>query len=180
MLFYLLSRRRARASCSTRLGYPLDRAAIPDHVDYYLARTCHGSTLSAVVHAWVLARAHRDQALEFLDRGRWPATSRTSRAAPPRKASTWPRMAGGADLLQRCFAGIEPRLDCLHVSPCWPTEPVTSPSWCATRATTSGSPCPGPVCVSTRSRGGQPGACHLRRDDVPAGSGQQLEIPLTG
>ena len=31
-------------------------AQIADTTDYYLARTSHGSTLSAVVHAWVLAR----------------------------------------------------------------------------------------------------------------------------
>jgi trehalose/maltose hydrolase-like predicted phosphorylase len=31
-------------------------------------------------------------------------------------------LVGGADLLQRCFAGVEPRLDSLHVSPCWPAE----------------------------------------------------------
>ena len=42
-----------------RLGYRLDRATIPKIVDYYLSRTSHGSTLSAIVHAWVLARSDR-------------------------------------------------------------------------------------------------------------------------
>jgi trehalose/maltose hydrolase-like predicted phosphorylase len=36
-------------------------------VDYYIARTSHGSTLSGVVHTWVLARANRDRAMEFFE-----------------------------------------------------------------------------------------------------------------
>lgn len=32
---------------------------IPKNVDYYLARTSHGSTLSQAVHSWVLARSDR-------------------------------------------------------------------------------------------------------------------------
>jgi hypothetical protein len=58
MLFYLLSADELRAVFA-RLGYRLDRETIPKTVKYYLARTSHGSTLSAVVHAWVLARSDR-------------------------------------------------------------------------------------------------------------------------
>ena len=46
----------ATASCPTRSRKT---------VDYYLARTSHGSTLSGVVHTWVLARANRERAMEF-------------------------------------------------------------------------------------------------------------------
>ena len=35
--------------------------------DYYLSRTSHGSTLSAVVHSWVLARAHRHMAMDYFE-----------------------------------------------------------------------------------------------------------------
>ena len=38
---------------------------IPRTIDYYLARTSDGSTLSNLVHAWVLARAHRHKALDY-------------------------------------------------------------------------------------------------------------------
>jgi hypothetical protein len=41
------------------LGYPLTPETILRTVDYYLARTTHGSTLSRVVDAWVLARSDR-------------------------------------------------------------------------------------------------------------------------
>ena len=45
-----------------RLGYPHDRRTIPRTIAYYLDRTRHGSTLSKVVHSWVLARADRHKA----------------------------------------------------------------------------------------------------------------------
>ena len=48
-----------------RLGYPHDRRTIPRTVAYYLDRTCHGSTLSKVVHSWVLARADRRKAWDY-------------------------------------------------------------------------------------------------------------------
>ncbi|MET9251230.1 hypothetical protein [Nonomuraea sp. NPDC003709] len=57
-----------------------------------MARTSHGSPLSAVVHAWVLARSNRAQSWRFFTEAS-SATSRTSRAAPPRRASTWARWA---------------------------------------------------------------------------------------
>ena len=64
MLLYLLSADELRELLD-RLGYPLRARAGPEMVDYYLARTSHGSTLSGVVHTWVLARANRDRAMEF-------------------------------------------------------------------------------------------------------------------
>src|SRR5690606_40765563 len=67
MLFYLLSADELRQLLG-RLGYALPAEAIPRTIEYYLARTSHGSTLSALVHAWVLARANRAQALEHFER----------------------------------------------------------------------------------------------------------------
>ncbi len=58
MLFYLLSAKELAAVLG-RLGYDLDTSSIPATVDYYLARASHGSTLSRVVHAWVLAHTDR-------------------------------------------------------------------------------------------------------------------------
>src|SRR5687768_12091466 len=48
-----------------RLGYPHDRHTIPRTIEYYLDRTSHGSTLSKVVHSWVLARADRRKAWNY-------------------------------------------------------------------------------------------------------------------
>ena len=58
MLFYLLSA-DALASIFERLGYAFEPDAIPRSIEYYLQRTSHGSTLSRVVHSWVLARSDR-------------------------------------------------------------------------------------------------------------------------
>lgn len=55
MLLYLMSSDELREILD-RLGYRFTREQIPKTVDYYIARTSHGSTLSGVVHGWVLAR----------------------------------------------------------------------------------------------------------------------------
>src|SRR5690606_24631963 len=58
MLFYLFTSREL-TELMQRLGYEFDARSIPRNVNYYLERTSHGSTLSRVVHAWVLARTDR-------------------------------------------------------------------------------------------------------------------------
>lgn len=118
MLFYLLSADELTALLA-HLGYRWDPAAIPRTVDYYLARTSDGSTLSTVVHAWVLARAHRERALEYF------VEALRSDVADVQGGTTsegihLAAMAGSVDLLQRCFAGLEIREDTLWLNPYWP------------------------------------------------------------
>lgn len=120
MLFYLLSADELHG-LMRRLGYPWDPASIPRTIDYYLARTSHGSTLSAVVHASVLARAHRGEALRYF------LESLRSDMADVQGGTTaegvhLAAMAGSLDVLQRCFAGVETRGDALHLNPFWPEE----------------------------------------------------------
>lgn len=70
-----------------RLGLSLDERTWRRTVDYYLHRTSHGSTLSGLVHGWVLAgRAAGTPGSS----ARRPSsrTSPTSRAAPRARAST--------------------------------------------------------------------------------------------
>ena len=64
MLFYLLSADEL-ALLFEHLGYPFTRDTIPQTMAYYLARTSHGSTLSRVAHAWVLARADRPRSWQL-------------------------------------------------------------------------------------------------------------------
>jgi trehalose 6-phosphate phosphatase len=118
MLFYLLSADELRATFD-RLGYPLAPEAIPETIDYYLARTTHGSTLSAVVHAWVLARAHRDQALRYLLRALESDTA-DIQGGTTAEGIHLGAMTGSVDIVQRCFAGVETRDDVLWVNPHWP------------------------------------------------------------
>ena len=56
MLLYLMSGTEL-SEVLDRLGYRFTPEQIPAMVDYYMARTSHGSTLSGVVHSWVLTRA---------------------------------------------------------------------------------------------------------------------------
>jgi trehalose 6-phosphate phosphatase len=118
MLLYVFSADELR-DLLRRLGYALPSEVVSRMVDYYLARTSHGSTLSTVVHAWVLARSRRAQALTYL------AQTLTADSAEVSGGSTaegvhLAAMAGSIDLLQRCFAGVETRGDTLFLNPYWP------------------------------------------------------------
>lgn len=118
MLFYLLSADEL-GKLFDRLGYRLERGTIPRTIDYYLARTSHGSTLSAVVHAWVLARAHRERAMDFFGRALRADVTDIQGGTTP-EGIHLAAMAGSVDLLQRCFAGLETRADRLLLNPYWP------------------------------------------------------------
>jgi trehalose/maltose hydrolase-like predicted phosphorylase len=118
MLFYLFSTDELREMLG-RLGYGLPPDVVSRTVDYYLARTSHGSTLSSVVHAWVLARSRREHALQYL------VEALTSDVAEVNGGTTaegvhLAAMAGSVDLLERCFAGVETRGDTLTLNPYWP------------------------------------------------------------
>ncbi|WP_197701126.1 glycoside hydrolase family 65 protein [Micromonospora coriariae] len=118
MLFYLLSADELR-DLLERLRYRLEPKMIPRTVDYYLARTSHGSTLSAVVHSWVLTRAHREQGVELFFRALRADVVNIEAGTTP-EGIHLAAMAGSVDLLQRCFAGIETRGGQLLLNPYWP------------------------------------------------------------
>ncbi|MFP4310577.1 MAG: glycoside hydrolase family 65 protein [Nitriliruptoraceae bacterium] len=120
MLFYLFSAEELRALFE-RLGYRLDPETITRTIDYYLDRTSHGSTLSSVVHAWVLARAHREQALTFLDRA-FASDVHDLQGGTTPEGIHLGALAGSVDLLLRCFTGLEVRDGSLYVNPVWPPE----------------------------------------------------------
>ncbi len=115
MLLYLMS---ATELCELleRLGYRFMPDKIPEMVDYYLARTSHGSTLSGVVHTWVLARANRDRAMEYFQQA---LTSDVSdiQGGTTSEGVHLAAMAGSVDLMQRCFTGMETRSEPHHPLP---------------------------------------------------------------
>lgn len=120
MLLYLFSAEEL-VELFARLGYVFDSAQIPIIIDYYLRRTSHGSTLSAIVHAWVLARSRR--------RRSWPLfTDALHSDIGDIQGGTTPEgihlgaMAGTIDLLQRCYTGLELRNNELHFNPVLPDE----------------------------------------------------------
>jgi len=118
MLLYLMSAPEL-LELLDRLGYRFTPEQIPKLVDYYLARTSHGSTLSGVVHTWVLARANRDRALEFFTEALKSDVS-DIQGGTTSEGIHLAAMAGTVDLMQRCFTGLETRSDRLILSPYWP------------------------------------------------------------
>ncbi|GAY07348.1 trehalose-6-phosphate phosphatase [Pseudonocardia sp. N23] len=118
MLFYLMSADELRELLGG-LGYALPAAVIPLTIDHYLARTVHGSTLSALVHGWVLARANREDALDHFERA-LRSDLADIQGGTTAEGVHLAAMAGSVDLLQRCFAGLETRHDTLWFNPHWP------------------------------------------------------------
>ncbi|TDO17355.1 trehalose 6-phosphatase [Mycobacterium sp. BK086] len=118
MLFYLLSADELR-ELFTRLGYEFRPYQIPDTINYYSARTSHGSTLSAVVHSWVTARANRDQAVRYFQQV-LSADIADVQGGSTTEGIHLAAMAGSIDLLQRCFTGLETRGERLVLGPMWP------------------------------------------------------------
>ena len=87
MLFFLFSHEEL-SRLFARLGYELTEETARRTIDYYERRTSHGSTLSFVTHAGVLAGSTQrvpGSGSSSLSR----ATSATCREGRPRKASTW-------------------------------------------------------------------------------------------
>jgi trehalose/maltose hydrolase-like predicted phosphorylase len=120
MLFYLLSADELRGMLE-RLGYRLEPAAIPRTIDYYLQRTSHGSTLSGVVHAWVLARSDRQRSWHFFTEA-LASDIHDVQGGTTREGIHLGAMAGTVDLAQRCYTGLETREDVLWLNPSLPEE----------------------------------------------------------
>ena len=118
MLFYLLSADELR-ELFARMGYRFTPEQIPATVNYYLHRTSHGSTLSGVVHAWVLARGNRDRAMRYFQQV-LASDVADIQGGTTAEGIHIAAMAGSVDLLQRCFTGIETRADRLILNPMWP------------------------------------------------------------
>jgi alpha,alpha-trehalase len=118
MLFYLLSSEELLGLFG-RLGYRFEPEQIPKTIEYYLSRSSDGSTLSAIVHSWVLTRANRHHAMRYFVQvlGSDVADIQGGTTAEGIHLAA---MAGSFDLVQRCFTGLETRDDRLVLGPHWP------------------------------------------------------------
>ncbi|MDY6814045.1 MAG: glycosyl hydrolase family 65 protein [Pseudomonadota bacterium] len=121
MLFYLLTPHELDAllgHCGYQPLSPQERRAI---VEYYLQRTSHGSTLSRVVHAWVLARLDRPNSWAY-------AVQALESDVADSQGGTTPEgihlgaMAGTVDLFQRGYTGVVAAEDCLQLDPALPED----------------------------------------------------------
>lgn len=120
MLFYLFSAEEL-ATVFARLGYPFEYETIPRNVAYYTCRSSHGSTLSRVVHAWVLARSDRLHAMAYYSEALQSDVNDIQQGTTAEGVHLG-AMAATVDLLQRGSLGIEATGDVLRFSPQLPQE----------------------------------------------------------
>ncbi len=120
MLFYLLSADELK-ELFERLGYSFEKDTIPKNVDYYIKRTAHGSTLSRVVHSWVLARSQRELSWHLFKEALESDIS-DIQGGTTKEGIHLGAMAGTVDLIQRCYTGIETRGDMLKLDSYLPND----------------------------------------------------------
>ncbi|WP_328869226.1 glycoside hydrolase family 65 protein [Streptomyces sp. NBC_00287] len=99
-----------------RLGLTLDDDIWHRTVDYYLHRTSHGSTLSGLVHGWVLARARRAEAWKFCQEA-LQGDIADVQGGTTGEGIHLGAMAGTLDLIQRGLTGLETRDGALWLDP---------------------------------------------------------------
>ncbi|MGW0607703.1 glycoside hydrolase family 65 protein [Streptomyces sp. NPDC002640] len=99
-----------------RLGYDVDDEVWRRSVDHYLRRTSHGSTLSGLVHAWVLARSRRAEAWTYCQEALRQDIADVQ-GGTTGEGIHLGAMAGTLDLVQRGLTGLETREDALRLDP---------------------------------------------------------------
>ena len=115
MLIYLLGP-DALIALLGRLGYEVAPSDLSGTVDYYLARTAHGSTLSRVVHASVLARLDPSRAWGLF-RDALAADLDDTQGGTTQEGIHLGAMAGTIDIVTRAFAGVRTEGDVLVFDP---------------------------------------------------------------
>ncbi|NUS09951.1 MAG: glycoside hydrolase family 65 protein [Streptomyces sp.] len=104
------------AALFERLGHRLDDELWSRTVTHYLARTSHGSTLSGLVHGWVLARSLRGDAWTHV-REALIGDVADVQGGTTGEGIHLGAMAGTLDLVQRGLTGLQPLADCLRLDP---------------------------------------------------------------
>ncbi|WP_205702952.1 glycoside hydrolase family 65 protein [Botryobacter ruber] len=120
MLFYLFSSEELLALFE-RLGYAFKAADIPANIDYYESRTSNGSTLSKIVHSWVLARSDRKRSWSNF-KVALLSDIEDVQGGTTQEGIHLGAMAGTIDLVQRGYIGLEIRDDVLWLNPVLPEE----------------------------------------------------------
>jgi trehalose/maltose hydrolase-like predicted phosphorylase len=120
MLLFLLSRTELRELLAG-LGYQVTEEQLSRTVDYHLARTSHGSTLSGVVSAWVLARYEPEEAWRFLQHA-LESDVADVQGGTTAEGIHLGAMAGTVDIVLRSLAGLRPRGEVLRFDPALPPQ----------------------------------------------------------
>ncbi|MHC2991882.1 trehalose 6-phosphate phosphorylase, partial [Pontibacter sp. HJ8] len=120
MLFYLFSSEEL-LQIFRLLDYDFKAESIQDNIAYYEQRTSHGSTLSKIVHAWVLARSHRKRAWTNFEIALMSDVE-DIQGGTTAEGIHLGAMAGTVDLVQRAFTGLEIRDNVLWFNPVLPDQ----------------------------------------------------------
>jgi len=120
MLLFLLSRDELRELLGT-LGYEVTADQLARTVTYHLAHTSHGSTLSGVVSAWVLARYKPEEAWQFLLRA-LESDIADVQGGTTAEGIHLGAMAGTVDIVLRCLTGMQAHGEVLRFEPSLPPE----------------------------------------------------------
>lgn len=120
MLLYLLRTEDLKA-LFRQLGYDLGDDAIHRTVDYYTARTSHGSTLSRVVHAAVTARSDPRTSWRYFREALQSDVADIQGGTTPEGVHLG-AMGGIDDLVLSRYAGIDTMGETLSLDPCMPDE----------------------------------------------------------
>jgi alpha,alpha-trehalase len=120
MLLFLLSRDELRELLAD-LGYEVTADQLARTVTYHLERISHGSTLSGVVSAWVLARYEPEQAWQFLLRA-LESDIADVQGGTTAEGIHLGAMAGTVDIVLRCLTGMRARGPVLRFEPALPPE----------------------------------------------------------
>ena len=115
MLFYLFSAEELQELFSL-MGYDFDPQSIPKNIEYYLKRSSHGSTLSNIVHSWVLSRSDRLRSWNLFQKALESDVS-DIQGGTTHEGIHLGAMAGTVDILQRCYTGLEFKDDILLFNP---------------------------------------------------------------
>jgi trehalose/maltose hydrolase-like predicted phosphorylase len=120
MLFFLFSGEELRETFG-RLGYEYDPGTAARNVEYYDRRTSHGSTLSYVTHAGVLADLDPESSWD-----RFLVALRSDvddiQGGTTKEGIHVGVMAGTLDVMQRYYAGTQIRDGVLYFNPRIPSE----------------------------------------------------------
>jgi trehalose/maltose hydrolase-like predicted phosphorylase/beta-phosphoglucomutase-like phosphatase (HAD superfamily) len=120
MLLFLLSRDELRALLRS-LGYEVSAEQLARSVQFHLDRTSHGSTLSGVVSAWVLARYHPEEAWRFLQHA-LESDVADVQGGTTAEGIHLGAMAGTVDIVMRCLTGMRALGPVLRFEPALPPQ----------------------------------------------------------
>jgi trehalose/maltose hydrolase-like predicted phosphorylase/beta-phosphoglucomutase-like phosphatase (HAD superfamily) len=120
MLLFLLSRDELRGLLHN-LGYDVSAEQLARTVDYHLERTSHGSTLSGVVTAWVLARYRPEEAWRFLQHA-LESDVADVQGGTTAEGIHLGAMAGTVDIVLRCLTGMRALGPALRFDPALPPQ----------------------------------------------------------